>query len=155
MSTIGESRKSEQLGMPFGTAANRLRKLVLFHVLKKHKENICYRCEREITLPEELSIEHKKPWLNTDPELFWDMDNIAFSHLSCNIKSVRPEAIANRREFMHVLGVQRRKVGVVGYAWCCVHQDFLPIENFTKSHRRANGLEWLCRECRRKRRKRC
>src|SRR5579864_1616417 len=75
---------SVQLGMPRGTAANRLRKLVLFDLLIRHKENVCYRCKQQIQKAEELSIEHKRPWENVDVKLFWDLTNIAFSHLSCN-----------------------------------------------------------------------
>ena len=40
--------------------------------------------EQKISLTgkiEDLSIEHKKPWLDEDPRLFWDMGNIAFSHI--------------------------------------------------------------------------
>ena len=77
-------RQTIQLGMPYGTANGRLRKMVLFDLLKKHGENRCYRCSGEIAKCDDLSIEHKKAWLNVDVELFWDLDNIAFSHLKCN-----------------------------------------------------------------------
>jgi hypothetical protein len=80
---------SVQLGMPRGTAANRLRKMVLFDVLKRHNENICVRCKKSIEAVEELSIEHVKPWEGADTALFWDLQNIAFSHLSCNCSSTR------------------------------------------------------------------
>jgi len=79
--------KSRQLGMPAGTAQGKLRKMVLFHLLKKHNENFCFQCGTKIETVEELSIEHKKPWLHESVDLFWDMDNIAFSHLSCNVKA--------------------------------------------------------------------
>lgn len=38
-----------------------------------------------------LSIEHKIPWLNSEnPQgLFFDLQNIAFSHLSCNVGAAR------------------------------------------------------------------
>lgn len=76
--------KSRQLGMPFGTANAKLRKMILFHLLKKHNENICFQCGKVIETVEELSIEHKKPWLHESTELFWDIADIAFSHLHCN-----------------------------------------------------------------------
>ncbi len=82
-------KKSKQLKMPFGTACNRLRKSILFHLLKKHKENFCYRCHKIINSSEELSIEHKKDWLDNDTNLFWDIKNIAFSHLKCNTANRR------------------------------------------------------------------
>jgi hypothetical protein len=78
-------KKSEQLGMPLGTACGRLRKLIMFDLLKQLGKDICYRCNRSIDTVDELSIEHKEPWLDVNPNLFWDLNNISFSHLSCNI----------------------------------------------------------------------
>ena len=80
-------KKNEQLGMPHGTAQGKLRKSILFTLLKKHGENICHQCKEEISSVDELSIEHKVPWLNSpNPlELFFDVENIAFSHLNCNV----------------------------------------------------------------------
>lgn len=75
--------------MPVGTAWARLRKIVLFDILKRHNENICYQCGKVIESVEVLSIEHKKPWQNENPKLFWSLDNIAFSHLSCNVANAR------------------------------------------------------------------
>lgn len=70
--------------MPFGTASGRLRKMILFELLKRHDENVCYRCALKIEKLEDLSIEHKQPWEGRSVELFWDLSNIAFSHLRCN-----------------------------------------------------------------------
>ncbi len=84
MSNTSNIRKAATLGMPHGTATNRLRKIVLFHLLKKHNENHCFRCNKPIETVEDLSIEHKKPWEGISAELFWDLGNIAFSHLFCN-----------------------------------------------------------------------
>lgn len=82
-------QKSRQLGMPFGTATNRLRKRVLFYLLVKHKENFCFRCGLEIESEENLSIDHKEPWFGLDTKLFWDIGNIAFAHLKCNVATGR------------------------------------------------------------------
>ena len=76
--------KTKQLGMSFGAAQNRLRRIVLFDLLKRHGENFCYRCGEEIRQASQLSIEHKRAWFGQDTKLYWDTDNIAFSHLSCN-----------------------------------------------------------------------
>jgi hypothetical protein len=78
------TKKSECLGVPFGTACNRLRKKVLFHLLKKLNENVCFKCSEAIEFIDDLSIEHKHPWEGRDASLFWDIENIAFSHLHCN-----------------------------------------------------------------------
>lgn len=76
--------KSEKLGMPMGTAWNRLRKMILFKLVKNLKFDYCFQCGAKIESVKELSIEHKIPWQNASIDLFWDTDNIAFSHLSCN-----------------------------------------------------------------------
>jgi len=78
--------KSEALGMNIGTATGRLRKEVLFSLVCRLGENICFQCGEEICSVGELSMEHKEPWLRADNpmECFFDLDNIAFSHLSCN-----------------------------------------------------------------------
>ena len=79
-------KKDEQLGMPFGTATGRLRKLVLFDLLQRFKLNVCIRCSKTIDNINDLSLEHIKPWLDSnDPtEAFFDLKNVAFSHTSCN-----------------------------------------------------------------------
>lgn len=78
------NKKNITLGMPHGTASNRLRKNILFNLLKKHGENVCFKCSEVIDKVEDLSIEHKKPWEGISADLFWDLDNIAFSHMFCN-----------------------------------------------------------------------
>ena len=78
--------KSKRLGMAHSVARFRLNKIILFNLLYKHKENVCYRCTRKIDTIDELSIEHKQPWFySPDPfRMFFDLENIAFSHLKCN-----------------------------------------------------------------------
>lgn len=130
------ARKSAFLGMPHGTACGRLRKLVLFHLLQKHGENVCYRCSRLIETADELSIEHKQPWEGVSAELFWAMDNIAFSHLRCNL----PHNYRGN-------GVWRRKVGPEGTAWCRRCKAFLPVAEFSVHRARWNKLQPWCDGC--------
>lgn len=99
MPSTGNLRKNEQLGMPNGTANNRLRKLILFDLLKRHNENVCFQCGEVIETANELSIEHKQAWLDRSPDLFWDLDNIAFSHLHCNISAGRRREMSEKRLF--------------------------------------------------------
>ena len=80
-----QQRKSEFLGIPAGTAFARLRKVVLFNLLQKFGEDKCFRCQEKIAQADDLSIDHKQPWEGISIELFWELDNIAFSHLSCNL----------------------------------------------------------------------
>lgn len=85
-------KKAKQLGMNPSTAQNRLTKDILFKLICETGKNFCYHCKEEITR-ETLSIEHKTPWLDSkDPVgLFFDLDNIAFSHLSCNAAAARKD----------------------------------------------------------------
>ena len=77
--------------MPIGTASARLRKAIMFKLIQSAHEDICYRCHRKIEDARDLTIEHKVPWLDSyDPlGLFFDLDNIAFSHLVCNARAGR------------------------------------------------------------------
>lgn len=84
MSKSGYANKSKFLGLSYGTAQNRLRNIVLFALLEKHNENVCYRCGKKIETVGELSIEHKNNWIGISIDLFWDLDNVAFSHRICN-----------------------------------------------------------------------
>ncbi len=91
MSVNSNKRKSEQLGMPHGTAAGKLRKMILFSLVHRLELDTCYRCKEPIISIDDLSIEHIKPWLDSeDPiDLFFDLSNIAFSHIKCNIADAR------------------------------------------------------------------
>lgn len=87
MSRKTNEEKRKQLGMPFGTAAGQLRKSLLFQYVKLAKGAICFHCNKPIDTIEEFSIEHKIPWLHSGNarKLFFDLNNIAFSHLFCNL----------------------------------------------------------------------
>ncbi len=82
-------KKSEFLGINHGTASGQLRKMILLDLLGRFGLDTCFQCSEQISTVEELSIEHKKPWFNVSTALFWDLDNIAFSHLSCNSAAAR------------------------------------------------------------------
>lgn len=79
-------KKSELLGLNYSTASSSLRKQIIFHLAGVLGLLACHQCGEEIEL-ERFSIEHKDPWMQADdPKAsFFDMSNIAFSHLSCNI----------------------------------------------------------------------
>ncbi len=82
-------KKALQLGMSIGKAAAILKKNVMFVLVRNCGLDICYRCEKSINTADELSIEHKENWMNSsDPAgIFFNLDNITFSHRSCNIKA--------------------------------------------------------------------
>lgn len=98
MSKSNEDKKTKQLGMPYGTANNILKKNLLFYFVQKENLDICYRCNEKIENVESLSIEHKKSWLDSDnpKETFFDLNNIAFSHLNCNSKAGKK--VGNRNQ---------------------------------------------------------
>jgi 5-methylcytosine-specific restriction endonuclease McrA len=138
---MANRKASETLGMPPGTASNRLRKMLLFRQLKKHNENTCVRCEKEIETVEELSVEHIKPWEGISANLFWDLDNVAFSHMRCNVPHTRRG------------GEPNRKIGPEGTAWCSSCEKFLSVDNFYETKHRWHGYFNKCKECYAKARK--
>lgn len=107
--------------MPHGTATNKLKKALLFSLVQKCKEDLCYRCGQTIETVEELSIEHKKAWENVSIDLFWELDNIAFSHLKCN----KPHSYNNGRKKLRPSE---------NHDWCYVHQEFHTKDKFNVKH---------------------
>jgi hypothetical protein len=142
MHDSSNARKSAFLGVPHGTACNRLRKLILFNLLRRHSENVCFKCSKLIETADELSVEHKQPWEGISIQLFWDMENIAFSHLRCNKNHRRKGGRADLR-----------KVGPEGTAWCRRCKEFLPISKFSRHKSRWNCLQPWCNGCYDRRRK--
>lgn len=131
---MSNEKKSKTLGMPHGTATNRLRKMLLFNQLQKHKENICIRCDKNIESVEELSIDHIKPWEGISAELFWDLSNVLFSHARCN----RPHTYGGGRG--------QRFSGPDGTSWCIRCKMFEPIDDFWKNKSHWNGLSKCCKK---------
>jgi hypothetical protein len=130
-------KKKQQLGIPIGTATNRLVKMLLYDFAKKLDRVTCYRCSKHITL-DDMSIDHKKPWLNSaNPvALFFDLENIALSHKNCN-------SDAGRRG--------RRIVDQDGRIRCYKCQRFLEACQFYKNKSKQFGLSDECKACDNKR----
>lgn len=128
-------RIAAQLGMPHGTANHKLRKNIMFKYVVLAGDNFCYKCGAEIELVDELSIEHKLPWEGRDTELFWDLGNIAFSHVTCN----RPHTFSS--------GPPVTKLDGKGKAWCNRCKQHLPVERFAKNNSKPSGLQNFCRAC--------
>lgn len=84
-----DTKKRAQLGMPIGTASNRLLKDLLFKLALEAGYR-CHRCSGELDR-KTLSVEHKEPWLDSDDPVgrFFDLENIGFSHRACNIGAAR------------------------------------------------------------------
>jgi hypothetical protein len=123
------------LGMSHGAAAGQLRKKLLFHSLVKLKENVCFVCGEEIKVVDDLSIEHKKPWENASADLFWDLENIAYSHLRCN------------KPHRHNDNKDRRLIGPEGTVWCSSCKKFLSVDKFYENKQRWHGYYNRCKDC--------
>ena len=84
-------KKRKQLGMPSGTAYHRLKRKIMFDLICQLDLNWCYQCGAKIETVKDFSVEHKEPWLDSanPKELFFDLENIAFSHQSCNYRASR------------------------------------------------------------------
>ena len=97
-------RRTKQLGMNFSTASNRLKKKILFMLVKRLKLDECFQCKNLIVEADDMSIEHKKPWLDEDTRLFWDLGNIAFSHKGCNSSAARVHTLGGRIKYEKRIG---------------------------------------------------
>jgi len=76
--------------MSVSTAQSRLLRDILWSLVVETGRNYCCKC-KEVMDRNTFSIEHIKPWLDSeDPVgLFYDLENISFSHLTCNISNAR------------------------------------------------------------------
>jgi hypothetical protein len=137
--TNSHKKKSLQLGIDFGTATSRLKKMLLFSLVVATSGNTCCRCSGSIENYQDLSVDHVVSWLDNDPELFWDLNNIAFSHLACNSAAGRKVAANKKR-------------GPDGKIWCSGCEDFLPVSSFHKNQRYYTGYHHYCKTCRKDKR---
>lgn len=128
--------KARFLGIPYGTACNRLRKQLLFDAVSRLGENICCRCQEVILSVDDFTIDHIKPWLNRSEELFWSLDNIGYAHSKCNT----PHKLNYNSKW-------QRKVGPEGTAWCTNCQDFRLETEFRKNKSNWNNLQSECASC--------
>ena len=127
-------RIAEQLGMSHGAAANRLRKNLLYEFVKLAEQHFCFKCGAEIENVNEFSIEHKLPWEGRDANLFWSLDNIAFSHAHCN----RPHTTTLGRSF---------RGATKDTKWCPRCEQILPLDKFRKHINKPKGRYTYCKIC--------
>jgi len=135
-------RKNDFLGMKFGTASHRLRKQLLFKYVRMAGHDTCYRCGKLIDNADEFTVDHKDPWLYENSELFWDLDNIAFSHKKCNVQHKR-----YTRERGNVGGLHQRKM-LGDELWCNKCKRFLDGYKFSDNKYTWNGKQKQCISCR-------
>lgn len=67
--------KSKILGMNFSKASYKLMRKILYNFVCETGNNSCFRCGLPILLIEDLSIEHKEAWQNSEKaiELYFDL----------------------------------------------------------------------------------
>ena len=123
-------RKKEQLGINPGTASSQLKKSLLFNMAQKLEMDYCYHCGERIKNIKEFSIEHKIPWLDSkEPiKLYFDLDNIAFSHLSCNSRAAR-----RKRKVFHP--------SQESYKRGCRCEECREIEKLRRRKQRKQGIK--------------
>jgi hypothetical protein len=134
MRNSNHKAKSDFLGMPYGTANGRLKKMIIFRMAQRLGEDVCFRCGKRIDEIDALSIEHKNPWLNRSVDLFWDLDNIAFSHVICN-------SIASEKRRIEVRD---------GMGWCWKCRQFKSVVEFHRNSSRDSGISCECKDCKSK-----
>lgn len=83
-----------------------------------------------------MSIDHKNPWIGVDVNLFWDVKNIAFSHLKCNISTGRRWLTKNPSP--------------EGMSWCSGCKQHLSVERFGEAPTQSSGRLYraYCNDCR-------
>lgn len=96
--------KYKLLGMNPSTASNRLVKDILFDFVIK-AGHTCYRCGKALKR-ENFSIEHKDAWMQSDDPkaAFFNIDNIAYSHLKCNVSNTTRRGPTHGTEYMYRKG---------------------------------------------------
>ena len=74
------------LGEKLSTAKSRLNRILIFELAKKCGLDKCFRCGELIDDLDDFTVDHKESWLlsNQASKLFYDIENIAFSHGKCN-----------------------------------------------------------------------
>jgi len=103
--------REEQLGMSFGKANNILTRKIIFNLIEKSNENICFRCNKKIKTVNEMTIDHKIDWLHskTPKKLFFDTKNIKFSHKVCNVCRKQESIVTGKIQYKGVHKTERKK----------------------------------------------
>lgn len=76
---------------PTGASSYKLYRTIMMHLAERLGLCLCFRCGKKIEKLREFSVEHKIPWVGHPDAatVFMDVNNIAFSHLSCNSRAQR------------------------------------------------------------------
>jgi hypothetical protein len=110
-----------------------LKKAVLYALVVRLNLDNCFRCGEKIETADVLSLDHKLDWLHVDVNLFWDLNNIAFSHRRCNKSKTHRNNVRNAPK---------------GQSWCSGCRGFKVITEFHVDRARWNKLAAECKTCR-------
>ena len=98
---------ADLLGMPKGRAAHLLRREVVFHLITELGLDGCPRCHKPLLSSDNMSLDHIEPWLDVDPGLFWNLDNVGFSHRFCNASTQRASTYGDPNRGSQQLGMNK------------------------------------------------
>jgi HNH endonuclease len=130
-------QKNDFLGENFSTATARLKRNLMFQMAQRLGLDSCFRCHNSIQTAEEISVDHKEPWLYVSKELFWNLNNLAFSHKRCNT--------TDRKELNKANNTRQNPVGK---NWCGRCKRFRLIKYFGIKRSSNDGLSSTCKPCR-------
>lgn len=87
---INRETKTKQLEMSPSNAGYKLQKALLVSLIQRLGLDVCFRCHQKIEASD-ITIDHKVAWLHSDDpkKLFFDLENIGFSHSRCNSSNRR------------------------------------------------------------------
>lgn len=111
MTGFGHRKKTSQLGMHPATAAHQLRTDLLYQAYVTILGCRCFRCGEPIDR-KTFSIDHIDNWLDSDDpiERFFDLNNISFSHLGCNVSAARRGRRKTDEELAELSDRARKKI---------------------------------------------
>lgn len=129
-------KKASQLGMNPSTASGRLIKDLLWNFVETTGNNKCHICGKVMTR-DTFSVEHIVPWLDSDNpvDTFFDVDNVAYSHLKCNIGSARKASEMPNASVRSGINTSRGRFNA---------EDIIHIRRNYKSRCSINGNKAYC-----------
>ena len=72
-----------------GASSHKLDRMIMMKLIQETGKDVCFQCGQKIEDVNTLSVEHKETWQEADDPkaAFFNMENIAFSHLRCNVSA--------------------------------------------------------------------
>jgi hypothetical protein len=135
---MANAAKTAFLGLSFGAANHRLHRAVMWSLIEQCGRTDCFRCGSPMD-ESTYSVDHREPWLGESVALFWDMQNIEFSHLRCNVDARRRGGPTTRKISPDIVETE-------GHRWCISCRESKPLADFYVK-RPSGRLYSSCRIC--------